>query len=165
MHSYDIYFVSFDLVATILQNITYIKKISSSVNKLRREHCLKEELRTTLSVVQRVSTAIANYKFSEKIYYLKPWTIMFQFNRIRQEIVSLFNFIKHFAYTLCIFVRSIYMFSFSQSAFSQISSRYHLRNLATCLVFWWGNVHWHRQHTNFWILESVSHVQIEIGDN
>jgi len=51
---------------------------------------------------------------------------MFQFNRIMQEIISSFNFIKHFAYTLCIFVRSIYMFSFSQSAFSQ-TSRYHLR--------------------------------------
>ena len=31
----------------------------------------------------------------------------------------------------------------------------HLRNLAACLISWWGNMHWHRQHTNFWILGSL----------
>ena len=31
----------------------------------------------------RVQTVTANYKFSEKIKYLKPWTITLQFNRMR----------------------------------------------------------------------------------
>jgi len=69
-------------LATILQSIIYTKKIPSileCVKKMWKGHCLKEQLRAILLLIisrsesfNRVQTVIANYKFSEKIKYLKP---------------------------------------------------------------------------------------------
>jgi len=99
--------------------------------KIWKRTCLKEEgniisVFSHLESFNRVQTVIANYKFSEKIKYPNHellcsnstgWGV--------QEAISSFNIIKYFAYTyytLYIFVRSIYMFSFLQNAFSQTLS-------------------------------------------
>ena len=84
-----------------------------------------------------------------------------------RETASLFNFIKIFAhtyYTLCIFIRSIYMFSFFYSAFSQTSPstsskpRILMRkNALTSIVYKFLNIGI--------VVRPVFHVQIAIGNN
>ena len=94
---------------------------------------------------------------------------MFQFNKMRRVRDSSFNFIKYFAYTyytLCIFVRSIYMFSFFSNSFSfsQISSSTSskLHYMPRILMRKYALISTDK-FLDIGIVESVSHVRLVIS--